>query len=306
MSRSRLRTALQILIVVLILGFWVKALADNWQTFVTYPWQFAWLPILAALLVRFVQMLLNATIWWRALALAGASIPYRLGLSLFLKTQIARYLPGGVWDVVGRFVLGREAGVGKRSMAASIGLEMGLQILSGSVFLLAALALRQDLDSQRYLWLGLLAALATLLVLSPPVFTFLVTRGLKLLRKPPLIMRLTYGDMLILFLARLLSHGMVGLSFYLFTLGLTPVSLSNAPILIASYVGSWLVGYLALLVPMGIGVREGALVLLLGGKLPFAVITASAVGYRVLIAFRDLLAAALGVWLTPKPGASDA
>jgi len=300
MSRSRLRSALQILIVIVILAFWVKALADNWQTFATYPWQFAWLPILLALLVRFVQMLLNATIWWRALALAGAAISYRLGLSLYLRTQIARYLPGGIWDVVGRFVLGQEAGVSKRSMAASIGLEMGLQILSGSVFLLLALALVQDLDSQRYLWIGVLVALATLIVLSPPIFTFLVNSGLKLLRKPPLTMHLTYLSLVLLFLARLLSHAMVGLGFYLFTLGLTPTPLSHAPILISSYVGSWLVGYLAVLVPMGIGVREGALVLLLGGKLPFAVITASAVGYRVLIAIRDLLAAALGVWLKPK------
>ena len=300
MSRSRLRSALQILIVIVILAFWAKALADNWQTFVTYPWQFAWLPILLALLVRFVQMLLNATIWWRALALAGAAIPYRLGLSLYLRTQIARYLPGGVWDVVGRFVLGQEAGVNKRSMAASIGLEMGLQILSGSVFLLLALALGQDLDSQRYLWMGAFVAVATLIVLSPPIFTFLVNGGLKLLRKPPLTMRLTYHSLVLLFLARLLSHAMVGLGFYLFTMGLTLTPLSHAPILISSYVGSWLVGYLAVLAPMGIGVREGALVLLLGGKLPFAVITASAVGYRVLIAIRDLLAAALGVWLEPK------
>ena len=300
MSRSRLRSALQILIVVVILAFWAKALADNWQTFVLYPWQFAWLPILLALLVRFVQMLLNATIWWRALALAGAAIPYRLGLSLYLRTQLARYLPGGIWDIVGRFVLGQEAGVNKRSMAASIGLEMGLQILSGSVFLLLALALGQDLDSGRYWWMGVFVASATLVVLSPPIFTFLVNRGLKLLRKPPLTMRLTYRSLLLLFLARLLSHFMVGLGFYLFTLGLTPTLLSHAPLLISSYVGSWLVGYLAVLVPMGIGVREGALVLLLGGKLPFAVITASAVGYRVLIAIRDLLAAALGVWLEPK------
>ena len=300
MSRSRRRSFLQALIVLLILLFWGKALADNWQAFTTFPWRFAWPAMLLALLIRFVQMFLNATIWWRALALSDAPISYRLGLSLFLKTQIARYLPGGVWDVVGRFALGREAGVSKRSMAASIGLEMGLQILSGSLFLLLALTLRQDLDAQRYLWLGAAVALGAVIALSPPVFTFLVNQGLRLLRKPRLAMRLTYGDMLILFLARLASHAMVGLGFYLFTLGLTPIPWSDAPLLLSSYVGSWLIGYLAMLAPMGIGVREGALVLLLGERFPFAVITASAVGYRALIALRDLLAAALGAWLTPK------
>lgn len=300
MKRSRRRTALQVLIILLILFFWGRALAQNWESFSTFPWQFHWFPILLALLVRFVQMILNATIWWRALALSDAPIPYRTGLSLYLTTQIARYLPGGIWDIVGRFVMGKEAGVSNRSMAASIGLEMGLQVLSGSVFLLFALLLRQNLDAQRYVWMGVMVAVAAAVILSPPVFTFLTNTGLKLLKKPPLTMHLTYANMLVLFLARLVSHGMVGWGYYLFIQGLTDMPLTVGPLAMTSYVGSWLIGYLAILVPMGIGVREGVLALLLGGRLPFALITASAIGYRALIALRDMLAALVGVWLKPK------
>ena len=301
MSRKRLRTVAQALILVLILIFWARALRANWESFTTFLWQFHWLPILLALLVRFVQMILNATIWWRALALADASIPYRAGLSLYLTTQIARYLPGGVWDIVGRFALGKEAGVGNRSMAASIGLEMGLQILSGSIFLLFALVLRQKMDATRYLWIGLLTAIAALLTLTPPVFTFITNTGLRLLKKPPLNMHLTYGNMLVLFLARLLSHSLVGLGYYLFILGLSAGQSRTAPLIITSYVGSWLIGYLAILVPMGIGIREGMLAFLLDGTLPFALITASAIGYRTLIAIRDMMAALFGLWLRPSP-----
>ena len=301
MSRRRLRSVAQALILLLILVFWARALLANWDSFTTFPWQFSWLPILLALLVRFVQMIINATIWWQALALADARIPYRTGLSLYLTTQIARYLPGGVWDIVGRFVLGKEAGVSNRSMATSIGLEMGLQILSGSVFLLAALFLHQNIDAERYIWIGVLTALGTLVVLSPPVFTFLTNTGLRLLKKPPLTMHLTYANMIVLFLARLFSHSLVGLAFYLFVQGLSVVPAQSAPLIITSYVGSWLIGYLAILVPMGLGIREGVLALLLGGSIPFALITTSAIGYRVLIAVRDMLAALFGLWLKPKP-----
>ncbi|RME62806.1 MAG: hypothetical protein D6790_05720, partial [Caldilineae bacterium] len=48
---------------------------------------------------------------------------------------------------------------------------------------------------------------------------------------------------------------------------------------------------------MGLGVREGAFVLLAGNQVLFAVATAAAVGYRVLTALRDLLSAGVGVWL---------
>ena len=89
----------------------------------------------------------------------------------------------------------------------------------------------------------------------------------------------------------------LGLGFALFVRGLAPVPWSLFPLLAAAYVGAWLIGYLAVLVPTGIGVREGMLVLLLGGQLAFGVATAAALGYRLWLGLRDLLAAGLGVWL---------
>lgn len=297
MNRRNVRRLAQGILLIIILGFWGQALAQNWQAFTTYPWRIAWGPIVAAFVVRLIQMPLAATIWWRALALSGAQIPYRAGLALFLQTQIGRYLPGGVWDLVGRFVLGQQAGVSRRSMAASIGLEMGLQVVTGGVYLLAALALRTGVDVRVYGVLGGLVTVGTLAVLAPPVFTRLVNWGLALLRRPPLRMHLTYGDLLLLFLGRLLAHGMLGVGFYLFALGITEIPIRLAPLLICGYVGAWLVGYLAVLAPMGIGVREGAFVLLAGNQVLFAVATAATVGYRALITLRDLLAAGIGVWL---------
>lgn len=302
MKRRRLGRLAQASLLFIILGFWGQALARNWQAFTTYPWRIAWGPIGAAFAVRLLQMPLAATIWWRALALSGAQIPYRTGMALFLQTQIGRYLPGGVWDLVGRFVLGEQVGVGKRSMAASIGLEMGLQVVSGGIYLLVALALRTGVDAGVYGLLGGLATAAALVVLTPPVFTRLVNRGLRLLRRPPLQMRLTYRDMLLLFLGRLLAHGMLGVGFYLFALGLTDIPITLAPLLVCGYVGAWLVGYLAVLAPMGIGVREGAFVLLAGNQVLFAVATAATVGYRALIALRDLLAAGIGLWMQRELG----
>jgi hypothetical protein len=297
MRLQTLRRIAQPTIILIILAFWAQALAQNWQTFVTYPWQFSWTPVLLAFAVRLVQMPLAATIWWRALTLAGTRIPFQVGMSLYLQSQIGRYLPGGIWDVVGRFVLGERAGVSKRAMAASIGLEMSLQVLSGAIYLLTALALRSNLDTRLYAIAGTVVALGALIFLSPPVFTFVVNRGLQILKRPPLAMRLTYRDILALFVARLVTHGMLGLGFYLFALALTPIPLAKAPLLISAYVGAWLVGYLALLAPMGIGVREGAFVLLAKGDLLFAVATAATVGYRIMVTLRDLLAAGLGVLL---------
>ena len=297
MSRSRLLKVGQAVVILLILLFWGKALADNWETFITYPWQIVPAYLLIAFSLLLLESFVVASVWWRALALAGARIPWLLGMQLYFRAQMARYLPGGVWEFVGRFVLGSQAGVGKRAMAASIGLEMGVQVLSASVFLLAALALRTDLDIWAYLGLGVGVILGSLIFLSPPVFTFFVNRGLKLLKKPPLDMDLSYLGLFQLFLLRLVGHLVLGMGFAFFVQGIAPISFNQMPLLITAFVGAWLIGYLAITFPMGMGVREGVLVLLTSGFLPFSVAAVAGVGYRLLIAVRDLVIAGVGVFL---------
>jgi len=300
MSRSRLFSLGQVLVVSLILFFWGRALAENWRTFVTYPWQFHWGYLLLSFGLLILEILTAASIWWRALALVGNRIPWLLGMQLFFRAQIARYLPGGVWDMVGRFVLGSQAGVGKRSMAASMGLEMGVQVLSGSMFLLLALALRSDLETRAYFGLGLGIVAGAMLFLSPPVFTFFVNTLLNLLKKPRLDMDLTYGGIFQLFLMRLFGHLLMGLGFACLVLGVSSTPVGQIPLLTAAFVGAWLIGYLAVFIPMGVGVREGMLVLLTGGFLPFSVATVAGVGYRLLIAIRDLAIAGAGVVLSRR------
>ncbi|HEY53074.1 MAG TPA: hypothetical protein G4N94_06420 [Caldilineae bacterium] len=294
MRKRKWRNILQTIIVVVILAFWGQVLVKNWDQLANYPWRISWPSLLQSLVVLMVELFLVSTIWWRALTLVGKPIPWRRGTAIWWQAQIARYIPGGVWDVAGRLVLGRRAGVDKRRMSASVGLEMGLQVLSASLFLLVALLFGADASVRAYWPFILLIIVGSLLILTPPVFSALINWGLNILHRQPLILNITYGNLILLFLLRIIAHGALGLAFFLFARGLSSIPWSQAPLMISAYVGAWLIGYLAVFVPTGIGVREGALVLLLGPQFPFGLATASAIGFRVWIAVRDLLGALLG------------
>ncbi|MEZ4769046.1 MAG: lysylphosphatidylglycerol synthase domain-containing protein [Caldilineales bacterium] len=296
-NRQRWRRLLQAAAIVIILAFWAQTLVRNWQELSDFAWQVSWPWLLASLVVLIAQMFLLASIWRRELWLMGAPVSWRLGASLWLKTQIARYVPGGIWDIAGRLALGHEAGISVRALSASIVLEMAMQVLSASVFLLAALLVRTDAQPSLLLPLAALLLLVSVVILSPPVFRRLINFGLRLLRREPLEMRVTYVDMLLLFGASLVGHLMLGVGFVLFARGVTDITWQQAPGMIAAYVGAWLVGFLALVVPMGIGVREGILALLLQRQFPFGVIGVIALGYRTWMLIRDLIAALIGVWL---------
>lgn len=301
MRNRRVRTLLQAALVLIILFFWGQALARSWDELAAYPWRLDWRWLLASMTLLLVQMVLLATIWQRALVLMGTPAPWRLAVSLWLKTQIARYLPGGVWDVAGRLALGYEEGLSVRGMSASVGLEMALQVLSASLFLLLVPFLRAGTALSGYLPLVMALAVGALIVLLPPVFSRLVNFGLRVLRRPPLAIQLRYGELLLLFVARVVGHWMLGVGFVMFARGVTAnVTWLEAPAMAASYVGAWLVGYLALVVPMGIGVREGVLALLLQGMFPVAVLSALALGYRTWLLFRDLLSAVIGLVVAPR------
>ncbi len=294
MRKRKWRNILQSITVIVILAFWGQVLVANWEQIVNYPWRLSWPSLLQSLVALMVELFLVSTIWWRALTLVGKPIPWRQGTAIWWQAQIARYMPGGVWDVAGRLVLGQQAGVDKTRMFASVGLEMGLQVLSASLFLLVALLLGADASVRAYWPFVLLIIAGSLAILTPPVFSTLINWGLKLLHRQPLILNITYGNLIFLFLLRIVAHGVLGLAFFLFARGLSPIPWSQAPLMISAYVGAWLIGYLAVFVPTGIGVREGALVLLLGPQFPFGLATASAIGFRVWIAVRDLLGALLG------------
>jgi hypothetical protein len=305
MPGRSLRQRLQALLVLIILAFWAFAIARNWQELADYSWSTAWGPWLLAFILLIIQAFVLTTIWWRALALVGAKMSWRLATAVWLKAQIARYLPGGIWDMSGRVLLSQELGVSKRASSASLGLEMGIQVLSASFFLLLVLALRAGEVARIYLPLTAVVIVGALVLLAPPVFTKFVNTGLLLLRRPPLNVQMTYRDVLTLFLARLLAHGLLGVGFVLFLGGLTPIAWEQAPLLASAYVGAWLIGYLTLLAPTGIGVREGVLVFLVGNEIGFAAATVAALGYRILIALRDLVVALIGARMAPASPPAD-
>ncbi len=297
MTKKHLWRALQWLLVLTICFFWGRTIWRNWDVLAAYPWRVSWFGLAASFAALAAQALLLAALWRKALALTGVELAWREGNALWLQAQIARYVPGGVWEVATRVLMGRRLGVSGRIMSAVYGLELALQVLSGGVFLLGALALRTDRPPTFYLVLAAAALLGLLVVLAPPVFNRLVGWGLRVLRRPAEQVAATYRDMLGLFGGYLLAHLLAGLSFVSFLRGLEPVAPAQVPLLTLAYVGAWVVGQVAVFVPTGIGVREGALGLILGGRYPFVAISTLALAYRVWVALRDLAAALYGKWL---------
>ncbi len=298
---SRLYRALRWGALALVFILWAHALWTQRDAFYQYTWQVQWPPLLLAQGALLLQMLSLATAWWYLLVLLGGSVPWRVGASMWLRAQLARYVPGGVWDVAGRAWIGREMGLPGHLVPAGAVLEMSFQVLSAAFFLLSVLFLLPQNPWRPFVPLIGAGMLLIGAFLWPPLFRRALLWAARRLHRPIAVPPpLPFSGLLRVLGLYLLAHALQGVGFVLFLRGISPVPTPHVPLLVGAYVAAWLVGYVAVFTPTGIGVREGALVLLLRGVLSMPVVTAAALGYRVWLSLRDGLAAGVGILLARR------
>jgi len=80
-----------------------------------------------------------------------------------------------------------------------------------------------------------------------------------------------------------------GWMFYVMALAFMPVSAASAPILVASFPGSWIVGFLAIIAPAGIGVREAAMTFMLAPVMSSSSALVLSVWSRILMSVSEVI-----------------
>jgi uncharacterized membrane protein YbhN (UPF0104 family) len=219
-------------------------------------------------------VLFRAMAWRRILDRMGHKLPVAATLRIFSTGELARYLPGWIWQVMGRVYLIRPYGVSAAECSTS-------QILELIIFLLANILVAVSC----LLWLGgklhedarvlfraaIVLAPVLLLILHPRVFYGGVNRVLR-----------RFGKAEIVGTERLRrKRGMIGLGLWA-VLGLLWQSLAiwvvvHEPlrlqftkwwVVAGAYCLAWCAGFLAFWAPGGLGVRELVFVMAMQLALP--------------------------------------
>ena len=258
-----------------VLGLLLQRLRDLWREH-PVPLDQASRPLLAlALLASLVAMTAYAMTWAPALRAAGAA-PVPGMVAAYYAGGLGKYLPGGAWQYVGRAGLLVRHGVPVGAASASLVLEALASAAAAA--LLAPLAAGPA---------GLLAAaVAIVLVLAlarSGALGRLVRRvpgfgGLDLHRLPGLVAR--YVGVWILF----------GIAFWLTARALFDVSAIDVLRYAGVFAAAWVAGFVVVVAPGGLGVREAVIVALLQGRLGEAEAIVLATASRIAFTVVDLSA----------------
>lgn len=279
-----------------ILAYVIRFLGSNWDTVRAAPldWRLRPVPVLASLALVLCTYAMLVEAWRRTVAAWGSPVGFGQAARIWVLSSMGKYLPGKVWAVVGLAALGREAGVAPGVAATTAIMLQLLSIATGAV--VVAVAGLGDLERVRP---GSATALLGLLVVALCGFA-LVARPRLLIRvlgrwwlgadqalpRPPAA---ALGLGALFNLAAWLAYG---IALYWLAHGVLAVPGFDLRTAIVAFTASYLAGFLFLLAPGGLGVREGVFVLLTQAAIGPAAALALAAVSRIGMTVADLAAAA--------------
>ncbi|HEV3504730.1 MAG TPA: hypothetical protein VG637_05550, partial [Actinomycetes bacterium] len=209
---------------------------------------------------------LVAWLWGLALHRAAGTRP-TAGARIWFLSNLARYVPGNVWSYVGAVELARREGVARRVTLAVMALT---QVLSVGVALLAGLpvllAERARLGRPALLGAAVVVVAAGLAAVFRRQLLALARRRLPGL--DPADLTPSPGTVALLVVGYAVYWAVTGLAFATLVASMYPLAAGDVPLVVPAYAAAYAAGFLALLTPAGLGIREGVLVVALAPVLP--------------------------------------
>lgn len=239
--------------------------------------------------------------WRRILSGLGHRLPVAPTTRIWSSSELARYLPGVIWQVVGRVYLVRPYGVSGTVCSTSQILELTIFLLANALLAVGCLTWFgvKQLHQTAQTWLLSVALLAPILLtlVHPKVFYGITNVILRKMGKEPVETKLRFRVLL-----GLLGWAMLGLlwqsmAIWIITYGPLKLEFTKWWVVGGAYCLAWCAGFLAFWAPGGLGVRELVFVAAMQVALPSPVRKQFS-DPKALAGFLAFLSVLLRLWAT--------
>lgn len=292
---AELSSVIGILVALAGLAFVGRTLVTNWDETVETLQDAQWGFLVLAIPVCLAGMTAVGLPWRRALRLMGGDASRRQILTWYFPGQLGKYVPGAIWPLVGRGELAVRGGVTRPAAYGSVALSLVLTYLAATltaIVLLPLALLAGDTDGTTLLVLAILPF--GLAMLHPAVLQRVVAIAERVLSKEVGLPVPAWGDTVRLLLLHVPAWFLIATATCLVTRAFDP-SPAYGQVAFAAVL-SWIIGFIIVPVPGGIGVREAAFAAA-ATSLPDDVAATVAIMARLCFILADLIGAGLIVAL---------
>lgn len=285
------------------LFFLAKAFKDHWREVAAIRiTATGWATLAIALGVTLLAHTWSGWVWTWILQELNQPVNRPQFVQVYLKTNLAKYLPGNVWHYYGRISSATTAGVSTSAATLSVVLE---PLLMAAAALLMVLLSSQSstINSRISLRVIPIFGLAAVLIAVHPRFLNKAIASLSQLKAKAIGSSAAksadfhlHKYPILPLLGELGFVTLRGSGFLLTLLALNPLKLSQIPLLLAVFSLAWLLGLIVPGAPGGLGVFEATAVALLDQSFSPGLVITSIALYRLVSILAESAGAALA-WL---------
>ena len=302
---SRLKPLLHWAILGGMLIFLVKAFKKHWHEVAAIRIEpVGWLYLGSALVVTILAFTCAGWVWSWTLREFNQPLNSFWVIKVYLKTHIAKYLPGHVWHYYGRIRNVKNAGVSGEIATLSVAMEPFLMIAAALLTTLVSSQLSGNISQTSQNWMQLPCLMGILTIVHPRILNPLLKYTGKLKKKDkdgnvnPTAQRIERYPLKLL-LGELVFISLRCSGFLLTFMAINPVSLNQLPMLVSTFSLAWLLSVVVPGAPGGVGVFEGTAIALLNQSFPTGVLLSIVALFRFISILSEVTGAGLA-WLDER------
>ncbi|MBK8045804.1 MAG: flippase-like domain-containing protein [Anaerolineales bacterium] len=283
---------------------------SQWQELSQHEWRLqpGWLSVSAVALAA--AWAVEIFVWRRLLSLVGGQLGYWSAARIWFLSAVVRYIPGNIWQPLSMTLLCQQRGVAPEATLTSIILYQISILLAaapiGAVYFATTgnwglLVSMQQVGN----WLVAISLIPLAIFMIRPSWMIEVINWLlSKFHRPSLRADLTRIQLLQVMGLVIVDWMLWGAAFMALAYALSAYAPAEmirlAPHLLATYALAYSIGFVSLITPSGIGVREGAFYVLLAPIMGGAAITVLALAMRLWTTAGELVAAGIALLLPDR------
>ena len=290
-----IKRILQYIVVGAVFFFLFRNIYGNWDALRDYEWNLDYIRLGISFLLLLFALACMVQIWRFILTSLGSNLPFKTSWRIWFLSNLGRYLPGKVWQIMGMVYLCEKENVPKVRTFTAIVLGLSLFSLSGLLLMYLYMFLSGTVQFAEYTYAFLFFIPCGVVVIYPAIFEKIINFLLRLFKKEQVEINIRFKTMVLLFVLYLVIWCVYGMAFFFFINSVYPVSFHHFPAFVCIFSASYVLGLLAVFVPAGIGVRESILTAFLSFIIPLHFATVVALLARLWFTAGELAGAAIGL-----------
>lgn len=282
--------AIRFAIAITIAYFIFKRLGTSWRE-VADSFAAAHYPtMILGMFIIMVSFLIPAVAWRKILEEGyGVRIPYFQALILLFLPVLAKYIPGKVWFVAILAYLAKKYNINSMTAFTSVILLQACLLIASLILGLLLCDYGQGLLLSQ--WGAIFIAFIVLFIVNPNILNFIIYNFLRIFRPSKRYEFPTLSGWRIIFTISMYLAGktMVGFGIAVAAAsiyGNSMISLFRE--ITGAFTLAYFLGYISFFVPAGLGIREGAMAVLLPSSMTATQKSVISIGSRLWITIAEL------------------